>query len=288
MVLFGFTPLDTWAISDSTTYTTMTIQSICLFLTLILILIRAYYIYKEWDKFQSNWKFQLEASLPLTQLLMMIFSFIYMFFHLWNYIYLYNSSNPLDCTIWFSILGICFASTRILLISFLMLRSSLSFKNTFCALSPKISIIMITITVIINITSIVMIDNDSVAFNPIPDKGVCWRSQGEIAAVWSTVLHLGNSIISIMALAIFYWKSSSVKKLIESLTNDNKMNNDLIELDNSFKKHIKLGIITVAGTILIFFVQEILTVLLGISFALDQTINNILTFIMFKPHEIVY
>eukprot|EP01084_Bolivina_argentea_P191138 328326_1 len=285
MTLFDIT-LDEWAKGKhSTTTSTIIIQSICLFISLILTIIRIYQMYKQLNKYKSDPKLVL---LPITQFIMMFLSCLYIFFHEWNYIHLYFESNSMDCAIWFGLIMISLTLTRVLLFAFLMLRSSLSFENTFCAIPLSLSITIVTITTLGSIIPASILLTDFIPIQPFPANGFCFRIVGETAVICGTIFHLLNCVLSIVALIIFYIKSRSVRQLFDALDKDGKMSDNLVDLNFQFRKHIKLGMITIIGTVVIFFVQDMFSVLIGISFAFDQTINNILTFIMFKENSSVY
>eukprot|EP01084_Bolivina_argentea_P320553 556204_1 len=284
MTLFGVT-VDKWAIGNSTNIATIIIQSICFLITLTLLIIRTYHIAYGFTTIKSTWK---SAALPITQYLMMLMSILYLFCHEWNYIHLYRTFNPINCGVWFECIMITHASTRALLLAFLMLRSSLSFDNSFCAIPLKWTITIITITTIMNIIPLPFIVTDFIAIQPFKDNSFCFRILGNTAVAGGSILHLLNCIASILTLILFYWKAREVSKCFNDIKTKAKMNNGLVDLKFEFKKHINLGILTVIGTILIFFFQDIFSVFIGITFALDQTVNNILTFMMFKEYAIIY
>eukprot|EP01083_Nonionella_stella_P107325 310712_1 len=277
--------LDSWAIGEQLNIVTLTIQSICLSITLILVSIRARYIYRALQQVTSNWKIPL---LPLIQFAMMLFSCQYLFGHWWNYVHSHLPHNSMDCYGWFALIMIGLTMTRVLLFGFLMLRSSLTFHGTFCALSYKISIVMVVAVALLNLVPLPFIIVGATPTHPIPQRGFCWGRVSESAAVASWVFHLSNGIASTAAVFIFYWKARHVEGLVKSLTSENKMSDDLMEIHAEFKKHIILGILTAVGTIFMFFIMEVLTVTLGIAFALDQTMNNVLTVVMFKEHAPIY
>eukprot|EP01084_Bolivina_argentea_P291609 501180_1 len=274
--------LDTWAIGEPLNIATMTIQSICLFISLILIFIAIHSIHKDHKYFKSNCKLQL---LQYIQLLMMIFSCVFIFFHFWNYIHLHISTNSMDCQFWFVSLMTAFTITRILVFAFLMLRSSFLFENTFCELPSNISITLLIVVILSNIIPLILQIIDNEPITPFPDKGFCWRIQGKIGDYGGYISQASNSVASFAAVIIFYWKAHSVKTFVNSV---NGLENELLQLHTSFKRHIILGIYTVSGTIIVSIAGQFLSVTLGISFALDQTVNNILTLIMLKEHAMIY
>eukprot|EP01084_Bolivina_argentea_P164567 286107_1 len=286
MTLFGIT-MDKWATGSATNITTLCVQTICLWISLTMLISRLYHLFGSRHKIKSYWKF---ASLQLSQVFMTLFSCLYMFIHGWNYVFLYFPSNPLNCSIWFALIMIMLACTRILLFYFLMLRSSLAFESSLCNFNIplKISALLIVVVTIISIATIATILTDFISTHPFPDKGFCWRIPGKRAVMASMLFHLTHCIASVAALVIFYLKSKAVKNSIAILRKDNKLNAKLMELDREFRRHIQLGMITIIGTIIIFFVQDVTSVTLGMIFAIDQTLNNVLTFIILKENTKYY
>eukprot|EP01083_Nonionella_stella_P071367 191655_1 len=285
MPFFGFT-IDTWALKtyERTMIATVSIQSTCLFITLILSITRIYRIYLNWNQLKLSYKF---ALLHGVQLLMMIFSILYIFFHGWNYIHLFLASNPMDCDLWMRSLIICFVMTRILMIVFLMVRSTVSFAGTFCELSLKITLPIIAMSVCAGVVLAVEIFTQIQTFYLIPNK-FCWRIVTKTGNIMGAVSHGANCVLSMAVLIVFYVKSRAVRKEMKVLQNNNELNVHYRELEREFNKHIQLGALTVFGTIIMFFFSDFLSILLGITFALDQVVNNVLTFIMFKEHTNVY
>eukprot|EP01084_Bolivina_argentea_P164568 286115_1 len=286
MTLFGIT-VDKWATGSTTNITTLCVQSICLWISITTLLSSLYHLFGNTNKIKSYWKF---ASLQLSQMFMTLFSCLYMFIHGWNYVFLYFHSNPLNCSIWFALIMIMLACTRILLFYFLMLRSSLAFESSLCNFNIplKISVLLIVLVTTTTIATIYVLLIDFVSFHPYADKGYCWRIQGNRAVMASALFHATHCIASAAALVIFYLKSKAVNNFIAILRKDNKLNAKLMELDREFKRHIQLGMITIIGTIIIFFVQDVTSVTLGMIFALDQTVNNVLTFIILKENTKYY
>lgn len=277
--------LDEWAVGPATPIVTMAIQSVCLLISLTLLIIRAYHMYQNREILKSKRK---SAAFQLAQWIMNLVSCIYLFYHEWNYIHLYVPTNSLDCAAWFSLIIIAIPTTRVFLFIFLMLRSSFTFEGTICEISKKISYTLIIMTIISNYVPLIFILTDFTPITPFPDKGFCFRVFGSKAVIAINIMHGSNCFASLIALIVFYWKARTVSKMFMSLTNNGKMNESLMELNYEFKKHTKLGMITVAGTIVVFFFGDMLSVLVGITFALDQTTNNFLTFIMFKESAKYY
>ena len=277
--------LDAWAVGEDTTRATMAIQSICLFTSLVFLSIRTHQMYQNREMLLQKKK---RLVLQLSQWFMLLLSCFYLFTHEWNYIHLYLPTNSMDCRAWFCMVMTSIASTRVFLFIFLTLRSSFTFEGTVCELRKEISYTLIALTVIFNYGSLVFLLTDFTPISPFPNNGFCWRIIGLQAGIALQTLHGANCVLSIAAVIIFYRKAKTVKTAFMALEEDGKMSPTLIELNYEFKKHVKLGTITVAGTILMFIVADLLSVLMGITFALDQVANNFLTFIMFKESSKYY
>eukprot|EP01084_Bolivina_argentea_P227151 383659_1 len=269
--------LDNWAVGKHTPLATVLIQSTCLLISIIFIFLRVYHIYHHLHAITSDHKLLLVIS---TQLLMMIVSVIYTSLHLWNYLFFYlfldDSFNATACQRLFSFILGTLVITRILLFTFLMLRSSLAFQNSFYNLSPKISIIAITTNFIGNLLTFIFVILHTEPFKIFPFNNFCFRKLDKVGHAANATIHLFSNVASIAALIIFYLKTRSVRKEVK-LLGHNKMSAAMQELNIEFKKHTSLGMITVSGTIITYFAFEMFTVLLGICFNLDQLVNNILT-----------
>ena len=284
MTLYGII-LDKWAVGERTRRATIAIQSICLIISLSLLFIRSYHIYQNRQALLNKKK---ALTLQLSQWIMTVFSCLYLFFHDWNYIHLYLPTNGMDCAAWWIIALTSFTSTRVFLFIFLTLRSSYTFEDTVFELSKKICYTFIAITVILNYGSLCLMFTDFTPISPFPDKGFCFRTIGPQATIGINILHGSNCLLSIIAVVLFYWKARMVKKAFATHQENGKMDASLLELNYQFTKHIKLGIITVTGTIILFVLLDMLSVMKGITGALDQVTNNILTFIMFKESARYY
>eukprot|EP01083_Nonionella_stella_P177928 627008_1 len=283
-VLFNIT-MDSWIIGRDPIIATITLQTICLLITITLCIIRIHHICLIQHQLKHNWKF---ALLHYSQLMMMIFSSMYIFMHGWNYVHIFLPSNMIDCTTWLRLLLVPHPTTRICLFIFLMTRSSISFQGTFCHLPFKTTIPIIIAAIIGSSALIIELFTEAEAYHPLPNSGVCWRILTPTGALMGQFYHWVNCVLSIAVLVIFYVKARAVQKEIKILENNNDLSAHLQELQFEFNKHIRLGALAVAGNILIVFFVDSLTIMLGVAFALDQTVNNVLTTAMFEQFSSMY
>eukprot|EP01083_Nonionella_stella_P091444 255677_1 len=284
MGIFELT-IDTWTATPQTMICTIVIQSICLIITVVLLVIRVYHICRIKTHLKQSCQF---SFLHLSHLFMMLFSLLYLFLYEWNYIHLFLSTNIMECNQWLQSLAISFSFTRILLFAFLMLRSTICFEDTLYAVSSKLTLPVVMISIIAGILLITAIFTQFDGFHAIPNSGICWRTATVIGHGMNSASHGINMILSLVVLMIFCCKVRSVNKEIAILRRNKAMDEYTAELQSEFRKHIKLGTLTVMGTVLLFFCGDLLSAMLGIAYALDQTVNNILTFIMFEEHTDVY
>eukprot|EP01084_Bolivina_argentea_P001291 2388_1 len=269
-------------------YTTITIVTICFLLSFSLFCIRLQQILT--NKEETDEKTFFHKMLQICHLLAMFFSCFYIFLYEWNYLHLYLPENTMHCSTWFVLIMISITFSKVFLYSFLMLRSSLSFRNSMFQIPLLLSITITTLSVSSQLTMMSLMLSDFDTFTPFPDKSLCFRTLGTTATAGITGFNVSDAISNAIALFIFWRKSKSVKRLLfagPTITN-NTVNRSKSEISDIFQKHIFLGMLITAGSILIFFAGEFLTILMGVASVLHQLANNIYIFLMFRENQKIY
>eukprot|EP01084_Bolivina_argentea_P267075 453242_1 len=288
---------DTWVLGNSFVYSSIIIVSIFFFISFTLFLIRICQVYKQNSIELVEYP---EKLLQFCHLSAMFFSSFYMFLYVWNYLHIYSDSNEMNCTLWYILIMTSITMTKVFIYSFLMLRSTLSFRNSFFEIPLKTSISITLITCISQLTWCALMLYD---FEPgLLTGSMCFRILGPLGTLGIVGFNINDAISAFVALLIFWIKAKSVKRMLFLCINGNKKSKcenkkhksdtalELTkkELTNVFNKHIKLGMLIVIGSILIFLAGEFLTMTMGLASCLHQCLNNIYIFLLFKENNNLY
>eukprot|EP01083_Nonionella_stella_P087753 244245_1 len=310
--------LDTWAAGKALQFTTITIVSLSLFISFSLFLIRLYQLLintvtafrKRITSHSSSNQLELASSTPslrrmeslskpvlcttrllqICHLLAMFWSCLYIFLYLINYLHLFISLN-VNCTIWFISTLLCITMTKIFVYTFLMLRSSLAFKSSPLFRIPlSLSVTVVTFAVATQLLMMSLMISDFRII--VLDTSYCFRVLGPIGTIGICGFNIGDAASAVVALIIFWGK---VKRVKSSLSMNNTTDTDALDDDGDrmainqvFMKHITLGTLIVAGSLLMFLAGEFLTILMGVASTLHQSANNLYLFLLFKENNALY